>query len=50
MAPGLDNMLPFSAFEKLNKNDIYHLYCEIHKANQWKDQIENHQRENGTQD
>ena len=38
MAPGLDNMLPFSAFEKLNKNEIYHL-CEIYQANQRKDQI-----------
>ena len=39
MAPGLINMLPFSTFEKLTKNEIYHLYCEVYQANVQKDQI-----------
>ena len=39
MARGLDNMLPFSVFEKMKKNEIYHQYCEIYQANQRKDQI-----------
>ena len=28
MAPGLNNMLPLSTFQKLTKNEIYHLYCD----------------------
>ena len=39
MAPNLDNILPFSAFEKLTKNEIYQIYCEVCQANQRKDQI-----------
>ena len=39
MAPNLDNILPFSAFEKLTKNEIYQIYCEVYQANQRKDQI-----------
>ena len=39
IAPGLNNMLPFSTFEKLTKNEIYHLYCEVYQSNVQKDQI-----------
>ena len=39
MAPGLNNMLTFSTFEKLTKNEIYHFYCEVYQANVQKDQI-----------
>ena len=39
MAPGLNHMLPFSTVEKLAKNEIYYLYCEVYHANVQKDQI-----------
>ena len=42
MSPDLNNMLPFSTFEKITKNEIYHLYCEVYQANVQKDQIIQH--------
>ena len=39
MALGLSNILPFSAFEKLNKTELYHLYCEVYQSSLQKDQI-----------
>ena len=39
MALELSNILPFSAFEKLNKTELYHLYCEVYQSSLQKDLI-----------